>query len=180
MKKTTKQLGIFALLTLLLFACKKPASPELEIAITGEETYQQHFSANIQEAWLNYTTKKSKSEWIKLPIQSGVYDLQNLFENDTQTVIMPLTKIDDAKTFIQVRFILADTLNTAITQSNDTLHLPLSAQGLTGVKGGINKAMNAGNKAHVTFSITADSTAAVAATPSFDPVVKTKKLVVVE
>jgi len=169
--------GILAgMLMATLIACKKDPSASLEIAITADKTQHLNTSVNVQEIWLNYSTKKSKSEWIKLDIAAGVYDLSDLYNDQRDTVIMVQTGIEDIQTLLQVRFTFGATGNSVITQANDTLSMNMSTAALAGIKVSLNKSVESGKLYDLRLAIKADSAAIHLPEPVFDPSIRVDSL----
>lgn len=159
-----------------LISCKKDPDTSLGIAITSDDVYHQNVSVNVKEIWLNYATKKSKSEWIKLDIQSGVYDLADLYPDQKDTVILGPTIIEDIQTLLQLRVTFGTQGNSIITQTEDTLAMTLSNVALSGVKVSLNKGVDAGKRYDLRLAIKADSTAIHEIQPVFDPVIRLDSL----
>lgn len=178
MKKLMHRSFYLGCFMILLVSCKKDTSPSLEIAITSDDVYHPGAFVNVKEIWLNYATKKSKSEWLKLEIQPGIYDLADLYLDQRDTVILAQTTIEDAKTLLQLRFIFGNEGNSIITQNADTLDMSVSAVGLSGVKVGINKGIEAGRQYDLRLAVKGDSTSIYETEPIFDPVIRVDSLTV--
>ena len=176
MKKMIDKIAYTVFFAAILISCKKDASPSIEIAIAADEVYHKNVSVDIKEVWLNYATKKSNSEWMQLEIQSGLYDLADLYMDQRDTIILPQTVIEDAQTLIQLRMIFGTSGNTVITQSQDTLDLNISNNGLSGVKVGINRKIEAGMRYDLRLALASDSTALFEPVPLFDPIIRVDSL----
>lgn len=157
-------------------SCKKDASTSLEIAIASDEVYHPNVSVNVKEVWLNYATKKSKSEWLRLDIRAGVYDLAHLYTNQKDTVIMPQTVIDDLETLLQIRFIFGDQQNSIITALTDTLDLNMSSMAASGIKVGLNKGVEKEKQYDLRLAIKADSVSIYENPPVFNPAIRVDSL----
>lgn len=159
-------------------SCKKDAPTSLEIAIASDEVYHPNVSVNVKEVWLNYATKKSKSEWLRLDIIPGVYNLTYLQQHQKDTVIMRQTVIEDIETFLQLRFIFGDQGNSIITASADTLDLSMSSMAISGVKVGLNKAIDKGKQYDLRLAIKADSISIHQNPPVFNPAIRVDSLTI--
>ncbi len=167
---------VTGMLVTTLIACKKDPAASLEIAITADKTEHVNTSVKVQEIWLNYATKKSKSEWIKLDIAAGVYDLSDLYNDQRDTVIMAQTSIEDITTLLQLRFTFGATDNSVITQTDDTLSMSMSSAALAGIKVSLNKSVETGKLYDLRLAIKADSTAIHSPQPIFDPSIRVDSL----
>lgn len=157
-------------------SCKKDTSTSFEIAIASDEVYHPNVSVKVKEIWLNYTTKKSKSEWLRLNILPGVYNLANLYEHQKDTLIMPQTTIENLETLLQVRFIFGDQGNSIITALEDTLDLSMSSQAVSGIKVGLNKELEKGKHYDLRLAIKADSASIYQNPPIFNPSIRVDSL----
>lgn len=167
---------VTGVLVTMLIACKKDPSASLEIAIAADKTEHLNTSVKIQEIWLNYATKKSKSEWIKLDIAAGVYDLSDLYNDQRDTLIMVQTSIEDIQTLLQVRVTFGATENSVITQADDTLSMSMSPEALAGIKISLNKNVEAGKLYDLRLAIKADSAAIYLPEPIFEPMIRVDSL----
>ena len=62
-----------------LTACKKdPASSTVTIRMEAESAPYYEVNVFVKEIWAHYSTKESNTNWEKLTIKSGYYDLLNL------------------------------------------------------------------------------------------------------
>lgn len=159
-----------------LISCKKDSSTSLEIAIASDEVYHPNVSVNVKEVWLNYATKKSKSEWLRLDIAPGIYNLAYLQANQKDTVIMPQTVIDNLETLLQVRFIFGDEGNSIITAAQDTVDLSMSSMAISGIKVGLNKQIDQGKQYDLRLAIKADSVSIYHSSPVFNPAIRVDSL----
>lgn len=175
----THRLTLLSLLVLLIVSCKKEQAPSFELTIAASDNKHLNTSVNIKEVWLNYSTKKSNSEWIRLDIAAGIYDLSDLYLDQRDTLLMPQTPIDDLQTLIQLRFIFGDTNNFVITNNQDTLDMAVSSIGLSGYKVGINSGLEPTKRYKVRLTMYGDTTAIVGVTPIFDPFIRLDSLVLV-
>lgn len=167
---------VTGMLITIVAACKKDPSASLEIAIAADKTEHLNTSVKIQEIWLNYATKKSKSEWIKLDIAAGVYDLSDLYDDQRDTVIMAQTRIEDIQTLLQLRLTFGSTENSVITQADDTLSMSMSSEALAGIKVSLNKSVEAGKLYDLRLAIKADSAAIHLPEPVFIPTIRVDSL----
>lgn len=159
-----------------LISCKKDSSTSLEIAIASDEVYHPNVSVNVKEVWLNYATKKSKSEWLRLDILPGVYNLADLYDNQRDTVILPQTTIENLETLLQVRFIFGEQENSIITALEDTLDLNMSSSAINGIKIGLNKGIDKGKQYDLRLAIKADSISIHQNPPVFAPSIRVDSL----
>lgn len=176
MKKLIYKVVYAAFIAVIFASCKKDPSPSIEVAIAADEVYHQNVSVDIREIWLNYATKKSKSEWMKLEIAPGLYDLADLYADQRDTIILAQTPIEDAQTLIQLRMIFGNTGNSIITQFQDTLDMSVSPEGLSGVKVGINRNVDAGSHYDLRLVLKGDSIALHEPSPVFSPIIRVDSL----
>lgn len=174
-----RKISLASLLVLLVVSCKKETAPSFELTIAASDNKHLNTSVNIKEVWLNYSTKKSNSEWIRLNIAAGIYDLSDLYIDQRDTLLMPQTPIEDLQTLIQLRFIFGDTNNFVITNTQDTLDMAVSGIGLSGYKVGVNSGLEPAKRYKVRLAMYGDTTAILGASPSFDPFIRLDSLLLI-
>ena len=177
MKKITQNRLIVALLAVLLIACKKDKSGTLEIKIKSDALTHLQADISISEIWLNYTTKKSKSEWLKLELNPAIYDLAKLYNNDKDTIIFPAQTIEDLETFLQLRMHFGSDSTRVITMASDTVKMTADQTAINGLKLGINKNSTEGKTHQLTILISPDSTALHDIQPVFKPAISLKSFI---
>lgn len=163
-----------------IISCKKDQSASIEIAITSDEIPYSKSAINVKEIWLNYASRKSNSEWVKLELAGTQYDFVDLYNDLRDTIIVAQTKIDDIKTLIQLRFTFEETGNQVITNMQDTLDLSMSPTATSGFQLSINKATEKGKIYDLRLAIKADSTAINLNPPVFDPSIRIDTLIIRE
>lgn len=177
MKKITQKLLFLTFVALVLVACKKNKSGTIEIAIESDALTHLQADVTISEIWLNYTTKKSKSEWLKLDVKSGVYDLADLYNDERDTIIVPAQTIEGLETFLQLRMAFGGDSTRVITMVSDTVKMTTEGLALNGLKLGINKNSSEDKKHYLTVLITPDSSAIHGNPPVFKPSISLKSFV---
>jgi hypothetical protein len=178
MKNWMQKIAITGILIGGLVSCKKDSSTSLEIAIASDEIYHSNVSVNVKEVWLNYATKKSKSEWLRLDIVPSTYNLAYLYNNQKDTVILPQTTIENLETLLQIRFIFGEQGNSVITVLEDTLDLSMSSSAMSGIKIGLNKAIDKGKQYDLRLAIKADSISLHQNPPVFSPSIRVDSLTI--
>lgn len=163
-----------------IISCKKDQSSSVEIAITSDEIPYSKSTVRVKEIWLNYATKKSNSEWVRLDLAGTEYDFVDLYNDLRDTIIVAQTKIDDIKTLLQVRLTFEETGNQVITNMQDTLDLSMSNSAIHGIQVSINKATEKGKIYDLRLAIKADSTAIIQNNPVFDPSIRIDTLIIRE
>ncbi|MCO5261113.1 MAG: hypothetical protein M9916_13320 [Crocinitomicaceae bacterium] len=122
-------------------SCKKNKYASFQVSITSDQVLPKKVSVGIKEIWLNYTTKKSNSEWMKLEVDSSRIDLAHLYNDGVDTLFIPEVRIDKIKTLLKFRVVLNTKNNSVITQNDDTLSLALVPEIQDGIKASVNKAL---------------------------------------
>lgn len=174
MKKLTQNILFIGLLAFTLLACKKDQSGTIEIAIESDALTHLQADVTISDIWLNYTTKKSNSEWMKLDLVPGVYDLAHLYNNDKDTIILPAQTIEGLETFLQIRMHFGGDSTRVITMLEDTVKMTTDMSAINGLQVAINKRSSQDKKHTLKLLIAPDSTAIHGVNPIFKPSISLK------
>lgn len=145
------------LLAITISSCKKETKSTINLAFTSDSITHKQVNIRLHEAWVNYTTKKSNSEWVELEVDTSVFNLAGLYQNQSIFEAVKASEIENLKTIIKLRLTFRVDSNNVITQSDDTLSMTLSNNALIGLNAGVNKNVTENKINFIKLAFTSDS-----------------------
>ncbi|HLU87931.1 MAG TPA: hypothetical protein VKZ44_09275 [Taishania sp.] len=156
----------------LTISCKKDKGPAIEINVGSEFFPEGKSTIKVKEIWLNYATKKSNSEWMKLDLAQTSFDLAELYEDSRDTNLVNSTVVNRLQTLLKLRIHFESEHNSLITPQDDTLSITVAPDAIAGIKTNLNHKISESNKYRINLKIKTDSLQIIGNNPVFFPEIK--------
>lgn len=167
MKNTFHWIFVVVIIAFTAVSCKKDKYASFEVTLSSDKVVAKKATVRIKEVWLNYATKKSNSEWMKLEVDTVSYDLARLYNGQVDTLFIPEVKVDNITTLMKFRVVVAADKHSVITPADDTLEMTLDPTLTDGIKASVNKSLENLKTYTVQLKFQPDTVAMSSSTPVF-------------
>lgn len=129
-------------LSALIVSCKKdPASGTMNLTMKADDAPYEEVNVYVKEMWANYSTKKTSTNWEKVDIRPGFYDLLHLSVLLEDTIIANSIALTEGQ-LTQLRLVFeSDSCHLFELGDPDFVRqpMPLANTSVNGVKISVNR-----------------------------------------